>query len=103
MEDPATARRNEPLYTFLIRSVFGSHRNTWNREVAKIKKRFGKETPFLHILLVNKMTLYFIFHLFILGTIYYILGFNSLKHQFFYAIGGFFQLETVNYIEHYGL
>jgi len=102
-EDPATARKNEPVWTFIFRSICGSHINTWNREVAKIKKRFGKETTCLQKIVLNKMTLYFIIHVSILGTIYYTLGLNSVKHQFFYCVGGFFILESVNYIEHYGL
>ena len=31
-EDAATAREGESLYHFIIRSVLGSHVNTWNRE-----------------------------------------------------------------------
>jgi len=37
-EDPATSRRNEPFYTFIFRSVYGSHKNTWDRDAARIRK-----------------------------------------------------------------
>ena len=84
-EDPATARKNEPLYTFICRSLFGSHRNTWNREAAKIKKKFGKETTLLHTIVLNKMTFYFIFHVSILGTILLTLGLRAAKYQLAYA------------------
>jgi alkane 1-monooxygenase len=31
--DPATAVKGEIFYTFMVRSVFGGHYNTWKREV----------------------------------------------------------------------
>jgi alkane 1-monooxygenase len=37
-EDPATADKNETFYHFLIKSVIGSHIQTWKREVARIRK-----------------------------------------------------------------
>jgi len=102
-EDPATARKNEMVWTFIFRSVIGSHWNTWNREVDKIKRRLGKETTCLQKIVLNKMTLYFIIHASILGLIYYTLGLSSVKHQMCYAAFGFFWLESINYVEHYGL
>ena len=37
-EDPATAYKNETVYTFIFRSAIGSHIQTWNREVDRIQK-----------------------------------------------------------------
>lgn len=102
-EDPATSRRNESIYAFIPRSVIGSHINTWNREVKRIKKEFGDDVPTAIMLFNNKMVTYFIIHATICGTIYFFLGFGSLKYQFCYTLMGMFFLELINYIEHYGL
>jgi alkane 1-monooxygenase len=51
----------------------------------------------------NKMTWYFLLHVSICTAIYYILGWSSLRYQFFYTLQGICYQETVNYIEHYGL
>jgi len=49
------------------------------------------------------MTYYQLLHFSIMAAIYFIFGWNSLKYQFLYAFMGAFYLETINYIEHYGL
>lgn len=36
LEDPATARKNESLYSFWLRTIYGSHTLTWNRETKRI-------------------------------------------------------------------
>jgi alkane 1-monooxygenase len=44
-----------------------------------------------------------VLHSAILATIYFTLGWSSLKHQFVYTFWGIFFLELINYIEHYGI
>lgn len=39
--DPATARKNESLYAFLVREVIGTHRHTWQREKKRIQRTHG--------------------------------------------------------------
>jgi alkane 1-monooxygenase len=80
LEDPATARYNETLWTFLFRSCIGSHISTWNREVVRIKKMRGNDVPMTLIIFNNKMTWCFLLHLSILQIIYFLLGWESLKH-----------------------
>ena len=36
-------------------------------------------------------------------AIYVLLGWKSVKHQFMYALWGYIFLESINYIEHYGI
>jgi len=103
LEDPATARKNESLWAFIPRSVIGGHLNTWNREVKRIKKEFGDDVALTIMLFNNKMVTYFIIHASICGTIFFFLGWSSLKYQFYYTCMGMFFLELINYIEHYGL
>lgn len=49
------------------------------------------------------MFAYFMVHGTIIFTIYMFLGWSSVKHQMFYALFQVLFLETVNYLEHYGL
>lgn len=41
LDDPATSRLNEPFYTFVFRSVYGSITNTWGYEAKRILKDYG--------------------------------------------------------------
>ena len=79
-EDPATAEKNESFYAFFIKSIIGSHRNVWNREVKRITKEQGKDVPFFLIVLNNKMTWFFVLHSSIFATIYFTLGWSSLQY-----------------------
>jgi len=102
-EDPATALKGENIYFFIIRSAIGGHICAWNREVRKIKKRYGADASLLTRILYNKMTFYFMIHSSICAAIYYFLGWNSLKYQFVYTLWGIWYIEQINYIEHYGI
>jgi hypothetical protein len=42
-EDPATSHKNEMLYTFVFRSVYGSFTNVWGYESDKITRKYGKD------------------------------------------------------------
>ena len=97
-EDPATARRGEILYTFWIRSIVFSYISAWKLEAEILKK---KEKPFwsLH----NEMIIYQIIQLSFLALIFLVFGLKGVVIFIFAAIGGVLLLETVNYIEHYGL
>ena len=103
LEDPTTARKNESIYEFVVRSVISSHINTWHGEVRRIKKELGNDVPQTLIFFNNKMVMYFLIHVSILTCITYFLGVNALKYQFAYTIMGIWFLELINYIEHYGI
>lgn len=49
------------------------------------------------------MTHFFALHVTMVALIYYFLGWSSVVYQFWYAFAGTYQLELVNYIEHYGI
>lgn len=74
LEDSETSRLGESVYYFYLRSFVQSHVNTWNREVKKIKKEQGDNVSFFTIILLNKMTMYFVIHATIFLTIYAIFG-----------------------------
>ena len=96
--DPATARKNEWLFIFWIRSHFGSYIQAWQIE----KERLSiQKLPFLHY--SNRMIVYTLIHVLLLSSIYLFFGINVLFYFLIVAAIGILQLETVNYIEHYGL
>ncbi|MCB9231482.1 MAG: alkane 1-monooxygenase [Bacteroidia bacterium] len=97
-EDPASSRRGEIVYTFWFRSVVNSYISAWRLEAARLKKK-GHAFLSLH----NEMIWY---HLIQAGAILAVyLAFNLMTMLYFVAaaVMGFLLLETVNYIEHYGL
>jgi len=96
--DAATARKNEPLYVFWIRSHFSSYIQAWQLENKRFRSK-NKSSYSLH----NKMISYSIANLIVVFTIYYIFGWFVLVSFVFAATIGILELETVNYIEHYGL
>lgn len=103
VEDPATALKNESLYHFLVRTYYEVHANTWKRENRKTRRRLGNDVSYLTLVLNNKLFYCMTGHVALIFLVYYFLGWSSLKYQILYGIGGYGQLELINYIEHYGI
>jgi alkane 1-monooxygenase len=97
-KDPATARKGEVLYVFWFRSQIGSYFQAWQIENARLIKK-GSSTISLH----NKMILYTLAQMLILVSINFIFNFTTMFAFIIGAFIGILMLETVNYIEHYGL
>ncbi len=97
-DDPASARYNELLYTFWFRSIAGSYLHAWKIEADRLARK--KLSAFS---LKNEMIRFTIIELTLIGTIYLVFGGMVLVGFLIAALGGILLLETVNYIEHYGL
>lgn len=97
-EDPATARRGEILYFFWIRSMVFSFLSAWDLEATRLKKD-DKSV----ISLQNEMVRFILIQLSFLGFIFLVFGLQSMLLFVLAALIGALLLETVNYIEHYGL
>lgn len=97
-DDSATARKNEWLILFWFRSHFGSYKEAWQLENARMKHE-NKSWFSLR----NRMVVYTICNVMLMGGIYFFLGNIALVCFLIAAIFGIALLETVNYIEHYGL
>lgn len=97
-QDPATARKNELLFVFWFRSQIGSYFQAWQIERERMQIS-GKSFWSLD----NKMIQYTLMHLVLLTSIYFFLGKFSLLAFIAVSMLGILLLETVNYIEHYGL
>lgn len=97
-KDAATARKNELLYVFWIRSHFMSYIQAWEAE----HKRLTTDNR-SWFSIQNRMIIYTICNILLLGGIYYSLGLYAMLYFIGAAVFGIILLETVNYIEHYGL
>lgn len=97
-EDPSSARKNEIIYLFFFRTIIFSYKSAWQIAVRDCKKRgqplFGWHNEMLQAHLLQALLLLAIAWL---GGIFALGCFISA------AIIGILLLETVNYIEHYGL
>lgn len=97
-EDPATARYNQSVYHFWVTSVVRQYFSAWRIQRALLA-RGGR--GFLSV--YNDMFWYLIIEAAYLGLLYFLFGAFVAKFLVLSAIIGFLLLETVNYIEHYGL
>lgn len=96
--DPATARRGQNLYTFIIPAIIAEQRDAWKIEFDHLQRR-GYNPYGIH----NKMIIGYLRSIFISLSAYFIGG--SLG-MLFYLLCAFLAkslLEVINYTEHYGL
>ncbi|MCM6784953.1 alkane 1-monooxygenase [Nocardia sp. CDC159] len=97
-DDPASGRFGESLYEFLPRSVFGGLRSAIELERNRLRRKgLGWWTIQNHILQAWSMTLV------LFGSVIAVWGWRILPYLLLQAVLGAALLETVNYIEHYGL
>ena len=97
-KDPATAKFNQTVYSFWFTSVIGQYFSAWRLQLQLLKI---KNSGFLSI--KNDMLYYTIFELAYLLVIYSFFGFYGLFLAVIIGVLSFLFLETINYIEHYGL
>ena len=97
-EDPATARYNQSVYSFYLTSVFRQYTSAWKIQVDLLKRQ--KKSFFS---LQNDMLWYALFQVMYLLAVFLIFGPLGLLVAFASGVMGFLLLETINYIEHYGL
>lgn len=96
--DPATSRYGEVVFTFWFRSIIGGYLSAWKIESKRLKKA-GK--PVLHW--SNEMIFYAICQAAVLITVALVFNVWVMLAALTASAIGFILLETVNYIEHYGL
>lgn len=96
--DPASARKGESLYAFWIRSVIGSYRNAWRLERERLQKSGQFYLSFHNEML--RFQCIQVVYLLVVGLVW---GWTMIGFAIAIGILGFLMLESVNYIEHYGL
>ncbi|MDV8003895.1 alkane 1-monooxygenase [Rhodococcus sp. IEGM 1318] len=97
-EDPASSRFGESFWTFLPRSVWGSLRSSWSLEKARLD-RLGKKPWTIR----NDVLHSWLMSVALFGVLVAVFGLSVLPFLVLQAVFGFCLLETVNYLEHYGL
>ncbi len=96
--DPATARFGEPVYAFWWRSVTGSWRSAWAIERERLTQAGQSVVSWQ-----NEMVRFSTVQVLWLGAIFTFFGWKGFLGALTIAVVGFLLLETINYIEHYGL
>lgn len=97
-DDPASARRGESVYAFWLRSVVGSYRHAWSIENERLDR---KGVPRLSW--DNEMVRLSVSQGVFAVGVGLVGGLAGLAAWIPAAVIGFLLLETVNYLEHYGL
>ncbi|MBL8002347.1 MAG: alkane 1-monooxygenase [Flavobacteriales bacterium] len=97
-EDPASSRRGEWLYAFFLRTITGSWLSAWKLEEQRLRKK-GLPVFSLH----NEMLRFQVIQFALLAAIAIAFGPEVMGWFLGAALIGILLLETVNYIEHYGL
>jgi alkane 1-monooxygenase len=97
-EDNASSRFGESIYQFVPRSVVGGLRSAWNLEGSRLERRHGSRWTWRNDILSGWLLSAVLF-----ATLVMWFGVVVLPWLIGQAIVGFCLLETVNYLEHYGL
>ena len=97
-EDPATARYNQTVYSFWFTSIFRQYVNAWLIQMKLLRNLNHSFFSFK-----NDMFWYTVLQLGYLLVIFFSFGKLGVIFAIVSAVIGFLLLETVNYIEHYGL
>ncbi|MEM7743406.1 MAG: alkane 1-monooxygenase [Pseudomonadota bacterium] len=97
-QDPVTARKGESFFAFFVRAVVGTIVHAWQIDRERLAKR-GR--PLWHH--TNPWWRYMGGLAFWLGICYALGGTWGLALFGFQAFMAIYQLEAVNYVEHYGL
>ena len=97
-EDPASARFGENLYSFWIRSIWGSWLSAWGIEVRRLQQANLKVWS-----TKNRMVQYVALELLYLALVFVWFNAMGVILAISIALIGVLLLETINYVEHYGL
>lgn len=96
--DPATARKGETLYAFWVRSIRDGYLSAWKLEKQRLQK-IGKPVRSFANQMIGFQVIQLVFIL-LIGMVF---GLTAMFAFLGAAMIGMIELETVNYLEHYGL
>jgi alkane 1-monooxygenase len=97
-EDSASAKKGEWLFWFWIKSLYGSYKSAWELEIKRLKKF---KISFWSI--QNQMIQFTVAQVIYLGLVFYASSWMVLLIVSIAGLVGILLLETINYLEHYGL
>ena len=98
VNDPATAKRGEGLYGFIMRATIKEQVDAWRIEISRLKRK-----NISLFSLNNRMLTGYARSFLITGLIYLLSQFQGLVIFLMISFISKFLLESINYIEHYGL
>ena len=98
LEDPATARKGETVYGFWVRVITQSYMSAWHLEKSRLN-RLGGNTWSMQ----NAMVRYALIQVCLIVVVGIAFGISVLGIYAVTSLFGILLLETINYIEHYGL
>jgi Fatty acid desaturase len=98
VKDPATARRGESVYAFVLCSTIGQYREAWEIESRRLRGR-----PWLARLVGNKIISGLAMTAAVAAGFYVFAGIRGLLAYAAVVAMSKLLFEAVNYIEHYGL
>lgn len=97
-EDPSSARYGEWLYLFYFRTIIFSYSSAWTIANKEAKKK-GHKAFSWH----NEILQFHLIEMALVVLIFFVFGWLTTALFLAAAMHGILLLETVNYIEHYGL
>ena len=97
-DDPATSKFNQSVYNFWFTSVFNQYISAWRIQINILKRTEKKFISYQ-----NEMLWYIIIQLTYLSVIFLLFDLYGLLFAIILGVQAFLFLETINYIEHYGL
>ncbi len=97
-EDPASARKGQTVYGFWLKSVTGSYLSAWRLEQQRLARN-GQHW----FSLKNEMLVFQLLQVLLVTAIWLTFSMQVALAFVLAAFIGILELETVNYIEHYGL
>ncbi|NRQ48289.1 alkane 1-monooxygenase [Aeromicrobium stalagmiti] len=97
-EDPASGRLGETVWEFMPRTMWGSLTSAWELE----KKRFERLKK-SHWSLKNDVLNAWAFSVVLWGALMVAFGWEIFPYLVLQAIAGIWLLESVNFLEHYGM
>ena len=96
--DPATGKRGENIYKFILKAMFIEHRDAWRIEVNRL--RLAKKFP---VSFNNRMLIGYARSMFLTFLAFLIGGFSGIWSFLIIAFIAKSLLELINFAEHYGL
>lgn len=97
-EDPATAKRGESVYHFWVSSIVGQFISA-----ARIQKRLLVQSQASFWSFRNQFLVFLLVEMAYLFLLYLTFGTSGMGYGVLIALVAILLLETINYIEHYGL
>ena len=97
-EDPASARRGERVYGFILRSTLGQLKSAWQIESERLRRKgFGPWAPH------NRFLRGWLFSAVWMALAFIVGGWPAVAFFIVTALWGKAILEIINFVEHYGL